>query len=685
MSDTATLAAALPGYDIGGELGRGGFGVVLAGTHKRLGRPVAIKELPPNLAGDAGVRARFVTEARVLASLDHPHIVPVYDYVEQDGLCLLVMESLPGGTVWSSFSGRGYTPQTACAVVLVACAGLHHAHGAGVLHRDVKPENLLFTEAGLLKVTDFGIAKVIGGSDALATTSGDILGTPAYMAPEQAEGKDVGPAADVYAAGVMLYELLSGQLPFSSEGGGLAIVYRHVFEDPTPLLMVAPTVPRPVAEVAMQALSRAASDRYPSAESFGVALGQAATSVFGPGWLQAAAVPLMAGGPILASTERFSVSAFASAPLAAATAVPDGRATLAGGLPVLHADRTNGSAPATGAPASGGPHALPPDGAVAAPDGSGNGRPVLTGPGASATSDGPFLVPSQRVHPSSALRVQGVLARDVSFDALVPVRQVLELPAWPAVPALVTAVLIAAAAVLSLVGTGAARPLGTFPRAVASVDGTDIAAGRDVRLDLGRPVPVRLGRLPASARGADELRLSFSMAGFPLVDSARATVRRLSPTQVGAELDARANRYLAVGLVDVELVLLKDGRELAREPFRARVVRPFYATVPGGLAVAALLFLLAYAEALLRPLRRRGRRRITSLVGLAVVGALLGALAAVFAWLSQRQPLTPTSAGACSVVGAAAGVALALTTTRAGRRARIRRVTRRLGLVRPSG
>ncbi|MGB8650202.1 MAG: protein kinase, partial [Mycobacteriales bacterium] len=127
MTDARKLAQILPGYDIGAELGRGGYGIVLGGRHKQLGRAVAIKELPPRLAADPAVRARFVAEGRVLASLDHPHIVPVYDFVEKDGVCVLVMEALPGGTVWGQFSSRGYTPSAACAVVMVACAGLHHA------------------------------------------------------------------------------------------------------------------------------------------------------------------------------------------------------------------------------------------------------------------------------------------------------------------------------------------------------------------------------------------------------------------------------------------------------------------------------------------------------------------------------------------------------------------------------
>ena len=133
-------------------------------------------------------RARFVTEARLLAALDHPHVVPVFDFVEKDGLCLLVMELLPGGTVWSRFGGNGFTPPAACATVLAASAGLQAAHEKNVLHRDVKPENLMFSSEGVLKVTDFGIAKVVGGDSTLATRAGEVLGTPAYIAPEQARG-----------------------------------------------------------------------------------------------------------------------------------------------------------------------------------------------------------------------------------------------------------------------------------------------------------------------------------------------------------------------------------------------------------------------------------------------------------------------------------------------------------------
>jgi serine/threonine protein kinase len=304
MAETDAIAAALPDYEVGAEVGRGGFGVVRQGRHRHLQRTVAIKELPPALASDPKVRSRFATEARVLASMSHPHIVPIYDYVERDGLCLLVMEYLPGGTVWSLFKDRGFAPETTCAVVMSVCAGLHYAHERGVLHRDVKPENILFSEEHVLKVTDFGIAKVVGGSETLATRGGEILGTPAYMAPEQAEGRDLGPESDVYAAGVMLYELLSGHLPYSEEGGALAVVYRHVYEDAIPLHNVAPSVSRDLADVAMKALRRSPADRYPTAEAFGIAIGEAVTADWGFDWLQRSELQIVDPGPISQSARR---------------------------------------------------------------------------------------------------------------------------------------------------------------------------------------------------------------------------------------------------------------------------------------------------------------------------------------------------------------------------------------------
>ncbi len=188
------------------------MGVVFLAHHEALGRRVAVKELQGALAADPATRSRFVVEAKVMASLDHPHVVPVYDFVERDDRCVLVMEQLPGGTVWDQFVSDGMTMPRATAITLATCSAMQHAHEQGVLHRDIKPENLMFDGAGSMKVTDFGIARVVNGASTRATAAGSVLGTPAYMAPEQAEGGDIGPAVDVYAAATMLYEMLSGRL-----------------------------------------------------------------------------------------------------------------------------------------------------------------------------------------------------------------------------------------------------------------------------------------------------------------------------------------------------------------------------------------------------------------------------------------------------------------------------------------
>src|SRR5436305_1000741 len=209
--DQELIEAALPFYEVHGELGRGAWGVVLAARHRQLGRDVAIKQLPRAFGADPAVRSRFVAEARLLAALNHSHIVPIYDFVEHEGLCVLVMERLTGGTVTSRFEAGAMTPQRTCAVGLATCAALHYAHQHGVLHRDVKPDNLMFSSENVLKVTDFGIAKVVGGSATVATRAGDVLGTPAYMAPQQSHGHMPGPATYTYAPGTPPYVLLAVQ------------------------------------------------------------------------------------------------------------------------------------------------------------------------------------------------------------------------------------------------------------------------------------------------------------------------------------------------------------------------------------------------------------------------------------------------------------------------------------------
>ncbi|HEV2591838.1 MAG TPA: serine/threonine-protein kinase [Gaiellaceae bacterium] len=189
----------MSGYRVEGELGRGGMAVVHAGWHEQLDRPVALKVLAEHLAGDSEFRARFLREARIASRLQHPALVRVYDITELDGRPVIVMERLPGDTL----EGGKLTLHEAAQLA----DGLAYAHAQGVVHRDLKPANILRAADGAVKITDFGIARAV--EETMVTQAGTVLGTLRYLAPEQAEGKQVGPEADVYSLGVVFDELLS--------------------------------------------------------------------------------------------------------------------------------------------------------------------------------------------------------------------------------------------------------------------------------------------------------------------------------------------------------------------------------------------------------------------------------------------------------------------------------------------
>ncbi|GAA0231997.1 serine/threonine-protein kinase [Cryptosporangium japonicum] len=281
LFDRAQLTAALPQYEVGAELGRGGFGLVIEGRHRRLGRPVAIKIL--TISGP-DVERRFLAEAQVMAVFDHPHVVRVHDYAESDGLCLIVMEHLPGGTLTSRIA-EGLRPEAACAIGLAIADALHAAHQRGIVHRDIKPDNVLFAGDGAVKVTDFGIAKLFEGS---SITTGTLVGTPAYAAPEQILGSRVGPATDVYAVGGLVYHMLTGRTPFSLDLPFSAMLHHHLNMRPE----LPAGMPPQIAAVVGQALEKEPAARPESAKAFALALATAAVADFGSSWSAHADTPL---------------------------------------------------------------------------------------------------------------------------------------------------------------------------------------------------------------------------------------------------------------------------------------------------------------------------------------------------------------------------------------------------------
>lgn len=311
--DRQLVVEALPNYDVGEEIGRGGWAIVLHARHRILDREVAVKQLPVAFGADPIVRKRFIEEARLVAKLDHPHIAPVYDFVERDGVCLILMEYLSGGSLWDRFQRIGVRPDEACAYILVVASALEHAHEYGILHRDIKPENFLFDDRpGMIKLSDFGIAKVLGTSAAQLTAAGQIIGTPAYMAPEQILGQPVTAATDVYACATMLFELLTGELPFEAGDDAMSQLTIKLKQAPRRLTDVDPSIHPALDAVVARATAAAPGDRYATARAFGEALAEAATQALGVGWLDASGVRLHAASHLVSITER------ASAPRAAA-------------------------------------------------------------------------------------------------------------------------------------------------------------------------------------------------------------------------------------------------------------------------------------------------------------------------------------------------------------------------------
>lgn len=222
----------IPGYRIMNELGRGGMARVYLALHEGLDRLVAVKVLCPNLAADSSFSERFVREARIVASLNHPNIITVYDVGVHENRHYIAMEYLPGETLKSKIRQK-MNPEKALRYMKQMSLGLKAAHDKGFIHRDIKPANILFRENGSPVITDFGVARA-EKSDTQMTQAGTIIGTPHYMSPEQAQGLPLKANSDLYSLGVVFYEMLIGEVPYKSDSM-VAIIYKHVHE-PIPIL-----------------------------------------------------------------------------------------------------------------------------------------------------------------------------------------------------------------------------------------------------------------------------------------------------------------------------------------------------------------------------------------------------------------------------------------------------------------
>jgi eukaryotic-like serine/threonine-protein kinase len=247
-------------------LGRGGMAQVYLTHDKVLDRHVALKILREQYAEDEEFIQRFWREARSAASLSHSNIVSIYDQGRsEDGEYYIAMEYVPGGTLKERMRREGvFTPDAAVRVALQITDALSEAHEKGVIHRDIKPQNVLLSHKGDVKVTDFGIARAAASASSVATATGAVLGTAAYMSPEQARGEPVGPQSDLYSLGVVLYEMLTGTVPYEAESP-IAQAMMHISEPPRSPRQVNRKVPEPLDALTLKLLAKDPEDRYPRA------------------------------------------------------------------------------------------------------------------------------------------------------------------------------------------------------------------------------------------------------------------------------------------------------------------------------------------------------------------------------------------------------------------------------------
>jgi len=260
-------------YRVIAQIGLGGMAKIYKAYQPSMDRIVALKVLPEHYAQDPQFVERFYREARTIAQLEHPNILPVYDFGEQDGITYLVMRFLDGGTLQELMEKQRLSLHQTVDILVQVCAALDYAHRKGVIHRDVKPSNVLIDREGLVYLSDFGIAKVLESASRL-TQTGTALGTPAYMSPEQCMGTPIDKRSDIYSLGVLMYEMAVGKVPFKADTP-MAVLFAHLHE-PLPMPRSNnPAISEELQLVILKAMAKDPNDRYQTAAEMGAALRRA--------------------------------------------------------------------------------------------------------------------------------------------------------------------------------------------------------------------------------------------------------------------------------------------------------------------------------------------------------------------------------------------------------------------------
>ncbi|MBK9006067.1 MAG: serine/threonine protein kinase [Anaerolineae bacterium] len=265
--DTLQPGQMLGSYRIISQVGKGGMATVYKAYQPSMDRNVAIKVLPRQLAESPEFAARFQQEARIIARLEHPHILPVFDFGESDGVTYFVMRYLEAGTLKTKMEAGLLSLNEIDRLFTQLAEALNYAHGHGIVHRDLKPANALIDSDGNLFLTDFGIAKLLESASPRLTQTDAILGTPAYISPEQAKAESINQRSDIYSLGIILYEMVTGSVPFVADTP-LAVILKHISDPLPPPSIIKKDLPEPIEQVILKALAKDPSDRYATAAEF---------------------------------------------------------------------------------------------------------------------------------------------------------------------------------------------------------------------------------------------------------------------------------------------------------------------------------------------------------------------------------------------------------------------------------
>lgn len=260
-------------YKVLEKIGQGGMGIVYKGVHTRLEQDVAIKVLSPEFSRDLSMQERFVREAKIQVKLSHPNVVNILNYLEDGGDVFLIMEYINGETLEHRLKSSGAFPvEKAVRISLKVLEALEFMHSKGIVHRDIKPSNIMFTDSGVVKVTDFGISKVIGERG--QTRTGMRIGTLWYMSPEQIRGEEATTVSDIYSFGITFYQMVTGGIPFSGDSE-YTIMKGHLEQKPLPPWKINANVSKQVGRVILKSLSKDPKDRYRNIREFAEDLGAA--------------------------------------------------------------------------------------------------------------------------------------------------------------------------------------------------------------------------------------------------------------------------------------------------------------------------------------------------------------------------------------------------------------------------